>query len=140
MTNLSEDQLDYVHCVVDLKLSASDIVEQFGRHNVELWQYDREVKAEITKRRRQRAEQQYLKKQLDLDAILDLRPLALDSITRVLRSKDHPDQIKVALKILQGEFSMIDQVGKLMAEKKVSEIENQGKNIKLIYDRRDKKG
>lgn len=138
MSGLSDEELDYVHCLVDLKLSANDIVDQFGIVKVKSWSTDERIKSAITSRRRQKAEEQYLKKQLDLNAILDLRPLALDAVTRALRSKDHPDQIKVALKILQGEFSMIEQVGKLMADKKISEMDNEGKQIKLIYERREK--
>ena len=140
MSDLSDQELDYIHCIVDLKLSVNDLIEQFGLKNIEAWQYDSRIKSEITKKRRQKAEEQYLKKQLDLNAILDLRPLALEAVTSALENKDHPDQIKVALKILQGEFSMIEQVGKLMADKKISEMENEGKQIKLIYDRRNKEG
>jgi hypothetical protein len=134
MRELTKDEEYLVYSLVDLKMNPGDLVHELGMTFVQACLNDDFIKKEMALRKRAKAEALLHKKQIDIDTILELRPKALDAIMGVLNDKTHPDRTRVALKILGGEFGLIEEWGKKLAEKKASESEGH-RGIKIVYDR-----
>lgn len=135
--SFSEVEEDFIHCISTLKMSTSDLSRLFGKDMVYAMLSDGRIQAEIAKKRRQSAEELWLKKQIDINTILELRPKALSVIQAVLDDKDHPDRVRVALKILGGEMSMIEAAGKALGEKLGTESPTKAKHLTIVVDKDD---
>jgi hypothetical protein len=136
-SQLSEIEQDFIHCIVNLKMHTGDLVKMFGRLQVMSMLKDEKVQLEIANRKRYVAEEMFLKKQIDINTILELRPKAISIIQQVLDNPDHPDRTKLAIKILEGEFSMISSAGKVLGEKMANAANDGERDIKIIYATKD---